>query len=246
MTTTNRFSETQRTPEVWDLTDTSAYPVPRVRTLEPAPSPGPLGAIAAAAGVLALGSAVLPGPPATARWAALIVFGLAALVLGFAALRRSQILLTVLLAVGAAAGPVLGAALILLLPQTAPPIENVVLPAGSPFSHSSTVVTTPALDARPAAEAVTASDAAAALAVHLRAMHGMAGPFPLALDSTTGALVERGGVIGDVQVGVVPQGMHVVYSIAPDQRFFEVRVELDDDHAAAATADSTLDPSDAG
>lgn len=238
MTTTNR------TPEVWDLSDDTVYPPPQIEH-EPvaADRSGP---IAAGAGVLALVAALIPDLPSVSRWCLLIGLGVVAVLVGFSALRRRQILLTVLLAVTGIALPVLAVLGTVLLPRPAAPVENAVLAADSPTSTSATVQSTPRLRTASLADRTVAEEAAARLALHLRAMHGSAGPFPLSLSNDDDMLVETGGAIDGVQVGRIPAGVHVHYAVAPDQRFFEVRVALDADPSAAATADSTIDLSAAG
>lgn len=235
---------TNRTLEVWDLSDDTVYPPPQIE-LEPV-GPDRGGPIAAAAGLLAFIVAVVPGLPTLPRWCLLIGLGVVAVLVGFAALRRRQILLTVLLAVGGMVLAVLAAGAVILVPPAAAPVENAVLAADSPASTSATVQLTPRMASASLADRTAASDAAARLALHLRAMHGAAGPFPLTLANEEDLVIETGGAIDAVQVGRIPAGMHVRYAVAPDQRFFELRVALDADPAASATADSTIDLSSVG
>lgn len=232
------MTTTSRTPDLWDLDDHSGRPIiqERVSELEIAPRPNHAGTAAAVAGALTVAAAAVPGLPAELRWPLVGALGLVALLSAFGSLRRRQAVGGVVRACVGIALAVLAVGLVLLLPGVPPLLQNTRLEAAA----GSSVTTTAQLRSRPSAERDAAGDAARALALRLRAMHGVAGPYPASLTAADGVLVETGGLIDGVRVGTIPAGMHVRYAVATDGGAFAVRVALDADDSAAATAGNRL------
>lgn len=223
------------TTRVWDLADASDdRPIRRRGTDLGGPS-------AAALGLVALGAAMAPGLSDEARWSAVIASGVVAVLVGFSALRRRQTLTALLLALAGLVAPLAAGGVTMDTALRAPAVVTSTVVADSALAvHADQLAPTAAFTGLPGAEQADANGFATALVLRLRTMHGSFGPYPTSLALSGGSVVEGPGVLRGTALGVVPDGLRLVYEVTSSGGAFRVTVVSTSDPDASVAATSAL------
>lgn len=219
---------------VWDLADASTGRAIRRRGIDTG------GPVSAALGLAAVVGAVAPGLTDTTRWCVVAALGAVALLVGFAALRRRQAALSLLLALAGLVLPVVaGGVTVIGGLRTPPAVQSSVAvhelrdPPGGPRTSS-------AFASLPAGRQQDATAFATALVLRIRTLHGSFGPYPTSLTLSRGAVVEPSGRFSGLSLGVLPADARLVYTVSRSGEAFRVTLVSTTDDTATVTATSSL------
>lgn len=229
------------TEKVWDLSDSSAH---RIRERPRFDRGGP---IAVAFAVVALAVAVADGVPVVTRCCLVAIFGGVGMLVALSAVRRRQTLASLTVGLTGLVLPLVAVALALAAINAAPAaVTNSTLQSSAPAIAETAPSPSPDFAQLPFADRADATRTAVQLVFRLRNLHGTDGPYPTALASSDGTVVERSGLYRGLPLGVLAEGTHLLYAARADGRAFRITIVSNADPEASISVNNTLEATPSG
>lgn len=221
--------------KVWDLSDSSLHRHSERRRLDLG------GPIAVALAVVALAAASAPGVELVVRWCTVASFGGVGMLVAFSSLRRRQTVASLLVGLTGLVLPLAAVAMAMSVASGVPAtVSNTPLQASAVVIEGTAPSPSPGFGHLPFADRADAIRTAEQLVFRLRNLHGSDGPYPTALASSTGNVVELSGMYRGLPIGVLAGGTHLVYAATADGSAFRITIVSNDHPEASVSVNSTL------
>lgn len=223
------------TDKVWDLSDSSLHQHPGRRRLDLG------GPIAVALAVVALAAAVADGVPLVTRWCLVASFGGVGMLVAISSLRRRQTPASLAVGLVGLVLPFVAVALALTAVDPAPAaVTNSTVQSSALAIAGTAPSPSPEFGQLPFADRAAATRTAEQFVFRLRNLHGSDGPYPTALASSDGNVVELSGSYRGLPIGVLDEGTHLLYAATADGRAFRITIVSNGHPEASVSVYSTL------